>query len=296
MNEHPGTTFVFDDVDDIVYAWENIFNTIVDLHCPWREKRVKQAKQPPSMTKEVINQLRNRDVLLKVARRSNDTDNWAKYRSARNKAGFFLRSAKRELFNLDFKENKNNVGAISKTIKTLPGTTEGTTQHVNKLIVDGRDADNTKEVAEQFNTCFCSIADKLKRSLSYVPLLDLSKLNNFVQSCKDSGVRFSLPTIITSEQVINIILKISPNKASDIDKISASLLRIAATNIAPSIARIINYSFSSGKFPQRWKIAKVTPLLKSGANSNPCNYRPISVLPIFRRSLNDICTTLFIFS
>ena len=29
------TAFVFDDVDDIVYAWENI----VDLHCPWREKR-----------------------------------------------------------------------------------------------------------------------------------------------------------------------------------------------------------------------------------------------------------------
>ena len=68
------TTFVFEDVDDIVYAWENIFNTIVDLHCPWREKRVKQATQPPWITKEVISQLRNRDVLLKVARRSNDTD------------------------------------------------------------------------------------------------------------------------------------------------------------------------------------------------------------------------------
>ena len=84
-------------------------------------------------------------------------------------------------------------------------------------------------------------------SLSYIPP-DLSKLNDFVQSRKDPGVRFSVP-IITSEQVINIILKISPDKASGIDKISASLLRIAATNIAPSNARIINCSFSSGKFP-----------------------------------------------
>ena len=158
---------------------------------------------------------------------------------------------------------------------------ESTTQHVKKLIVDGRDVDNTEEVAQQFNTYFCSIADKLKCLLSYVPL-DLSELNDFVQSCKDPGVRFSVP-IITSKQVINIILKISPNKASGIDKISASLLRIAATNIAPIIARIINCSFSSGKFSQRWKIAKVMPLFKSGANSNPCNYRPISVLPILSK-------------
>ena len=56
----------------------------------------------------------------------------------------------------------------------------------------------TEEVAEEeLNTYFCSIADKLKRSLSYVPLLDLSKLNDFVQSRKDPGVRFSVP-IITS--------------------------------------------------------------------------------------------------
>ena len=112
------------------------------------EKRVKQAKQPPWMTKEVINELRNRDVLLKVARRSNDTDDWAKYRSARKKAGFFLRSAKREFFNSDFEENKNIVGAIWKTIKTLTGTKKCSTQHVNKLINDGRDVDNTEEVAE----------------------------------------------------------------------------------------------------------------------------------------------------
>ena len=111
-----------------------------------------------------------------MARRSNDTDDWVNYRSARNKAVSFLRSAKREFFNSAFEENKNNVGAIWKTIKTLTGTKKGTTQHVKKLIIDGRDVDNTEEVAEQFNTYFCSIADKLKHSLSYVPLVFLRRL------------------------------------------------------------------------------------------------------------------------
>ena len=71
-----------------------------------------------------------------MARRSNDTDDWAKYRSARNKAVFFLRSAKRGFFNSAFEENKNNVGAIWKTLKTLTETKKGTTRHVKKLIVD----------------------------------------------------------------------------------------------------------------------------------------------------------------
>ena len=111
-----------------------------------------------------------------------------------------------------------------------------------------------------------------------------------------STILFSLAKI--QKQVINIILKISSNKASGIDMISASLLRIAATNIAPSIERIliINCSFSSGKFPQRCKIAKVTPLLKSGANSNPCNYRPISVLPILSKIIErHMHDSLYIF-
>ena len=45
-----------------------------------------------------------------------------------------LRSAKREFFNAAFEENKNNVGAIWKTIKTLTGTKKGTTQHVKKFL------------------------------------------------------------------------------------------------------------------------------------------------------------------
>ena len=90
---------------------------------------------------------------------------------------------------------------------------------------------------------------------------------------------FSVPDI-TNAQVLQIIKGISPHKAAGIDKISARFLRIAAPTLAPSIARLINISFSTGKFPTRWKTANVTPLFKHGAASDPSNYRPISVLPV----------------
>ncbi|PFX16008.1 RNA-directed DNA polymerase from mobile element jockey [Stylophora pistillata] len=88
---------------------------------------------------------------------------------------------------------------------------------------------------------------------------------------------------ITSAQVSAIMMKISSHKATGIDGISARLLRIGMPAIAPCIARLINLSMSTGKFPTRWKTAKVTPLFKGGALSDPSNYRPISVLPVLSK-------------
>ena len=51
---------------------------------------------------------------------------------------------------------------------------------------------------------------------------------------------------------------------------------------------IFNLSITKGKFPNSMKIAKVTPLFKSGDMSDPSNYRPISVLPCFSKILEPI--------
>ena len=49
------------------------------------------------------------------------------------------------------------------------------------------------------------------------------------------------------------------------------------------IAQIFNVSVSSGSFPAKLKTAKVVPVFKSGDESKPGNYRPISLLSIFNR-------------
>ena len=147
-----------------------------------------------------------------------------------------------------------------------------------KLTVNGCEIDNSKDMAEQFNTYFSTIVDILQDGLRHIPS-DLSKLKNFIRSRKELDVSFSIPAI-TSAQVNKIIMNISPHKVAGIDKIGARFLRIAAPAVVPSIARLINFSFTTGKFPKRWKTAMVTPLLKNGADTDRCNYRPISVLPV----------------
>ena len=79
--------------------------------------------------------------------------------------------------------------------------------------------------------------------------------------------------------------KLSPRKAAVIDKISSQLLRIAAPFIAPVVATLINFSLSSGSFPDRWKTAKVSPLYKSGFDQYLCY---LSFLKLSRDSSSEI--------
>ena len=46
---------------------------------------------------------------------------------------------------------------------------------------------------------------------------------------------------------------------------------------------IMNTSILEGTFPKKIKLAKVVPVFKSGEDTGPNNYRPISLLSIFNR-------------
>ena len=46
---------------------------------------------------------------------------------------------------------------------------------------------------------------------------------------------------------------------------------------------IFNLSIVTGIFPDRWKIARVAPIFKSGQSDDRSNYRPILVLPFLTR-------------
>ena len=48
---------------------------------------------------------------------------------------------------------------------------------------------------------------------------------------------------------------------------------------------VMNRTINEGSLPADWKHAIVTPVHKAGSKSDPSNFRPISVLPIFSKIL-----------
>jgi hypothetical protein len=70
-----------------------------------------------------------------------------------------------------------------------------------------------------------------------------------------------------------------------LDMIIPGMLKDAASELATPLSYIMNLSLRTDVVPLKWKIAKVTPIHKSGPTSSFDNYRPISVLPILSKIL-----------
>ena len=56
----------------------------------------------------------------------------------------------------------------------------------------------------------------------------------------------------------------------------------------------MNYSFYTGTFVRAWKIAEVTPILKSGNSEDPSNNRPISPLAILSKVSERLANGKFV--
>lgn len=92
------SAFSFDDIDDMLSSWKLLFNTALDSNSPWQVKRVAKARKLPWLNSSVSRQLRERDRLLKIAKRSQNPTDWESYKAARNEAVSLLRRAKSQFF------------------------------------------------------------------------------------------------------------------------------------------------------------------------------------------------------
>ena len=100
--------------------------------------------------------------------------------------------------------------------------------------------------------------------------------------------------MVSEKEVEHVVKNITPNKAPGIDKISARVLEDSLPVTLPSITRIMNNSFCSNTFAKSWKTAEVVPVPKSGDPENPCNNRPISLLPILSKVMERLAHGQFV--
>ena len=74
------------------------------------------------------------------------------------------------------------------------------------------------------------------------------------------------------------LTRLQRSKAAALDNLPPGLLKDSAKEISSSLCYIINRSINTGVFPSSWKIAKITPVYKSGSVNEIENHRPVSIL------------------
>ena len=71
------------------------------------------------------------------------------------------------------------------------------------------------------------------------------------------------------------------------------VLNLVSPIFVQPLTRLINLSIKSGCFPTKWKMARVTPLFKDGAQDCQDNFRPISMLSILSKVCEKHVTASF---
>ena len=266
----------FDDPEDKLYAFDSLFNDILDEHAPVKTIKFR-GRANACVTDENRELMKTRDYWKAKARKSKDPLHWSAYKKFHREVNREIRMAERKFATEQIINNKNNTNSIWKTIRTCIPKKSASQRNYSK---------DDKTVANEFNSFFASVGDNtikkievLAREANY----NLGK-RSFVPKNYSLPDQFTF-SAVPHNQVESIVKSMASNKAPGIDKVPIRVIKDCLPAILPSITSIINATFESAIFPNMWKIAVVTPTPKEGDDEVPNNNRPISLLPV----LSKVC-------
>ena len=150
-------------------------------------------------------------------------------------------------------------------------------QDIREVVFDGNSCTDIGEIAENFNDFFVNIAENLDNNL---PNSNVSPTHYLTENFPDSFYLFPP----TNDEILKLISLLKLTK-TNINTIPVAIFKRIGIFIICPLVKLIGLSFMSGKFPDILKIARVTPIFKSGAHNLPSNYRPIVSLPFISKIL-----------
>ena len=147
---------------------------------------------------------------------------------------------------------------------------------------------NQIQIVENHNEHFVKIRPEHARKLELNPNDDPIKYLNSI----DVNHKFSFK-IMSEEAMVRFLVMLKGGKTPGPESVSPNLVKDEAKSIVKPLMLILNVSLPKGIVPNVWKLAKITPIFKSGAPNEKNNYRPISALSVSAKLFENIYTLLF---
>ena len=206
--------------------------------------------------------------------------NETNYKSYKRLFESVLKRSKKNYYSEKLNKNNNtqNTWNIIKEVigkKNLDRNTLPTIIKINNNLIV-----NKSLIAETLNNFFVDIGTNLASKIGP----SQTNFRSYLTPNKNVMTNHEL----TEDELLNSVSLLKPNKSSGVDDVSSNVIIKSINFIKIPLLHIFNLSLKYGVFPENLKIAKVTPIYKTGDPSDVSNYRPISVLTCFSKILERV--------
>ena len=251
----------FSDLYNIYFPTKIIKVKNKDLNSPWITKGIKKSSKRKQRLYEKF--LKNRTEKPELA-----------YKTYKRLFESIKKHSKKLHLSNPILKYKNNIKKPWEVIKESIGKRNCHDQNFpKKIVVDGKDITDEELIAKCFDKYFAEIGPKLAKNIQKSSI----NFESFMKTCDSTQAESAL----TINELKDAFFSLQINKSPGYDKISFNVVRNCFGPLLKPLMFIFNLSLQKGSFPDKLKIAKVTPVFKADDVNELWNYRPISVLPCF---------------
>ena len=260
------------------YEFETKLNSIIDKHIPLKKLSKKELNQQhkPWITAGIRNSIKRRDKLYKkfIKAKNEDSRNFyhITYKELRNQIVNVCRQSKNNYYQHYFMENANNLKKTWKGIKSIISINSSVKVEPSSLVIEDKLITDHKQIAEEFNKYFSTIAKKLRKNINNVN-------QDFREYLHNNNENSFFIRATDEHEILRLITELDCKKAIGPHSIPTEIFKYIKPIIVESLTDIINLSFKTGIYIDNLKISKAIPIYKQKGDNLVCsNYRPISLL------------------
>ena len=257
-----------------------IFSTIYEKHFPVKTIYIKTKNiLSPWITKGLIKSSKQK-LYIKFLKKRNDI-NENNYKSYKTLFEKIKHNSKKTYYSKLLLKHQNNAKKTWSVMKEIIGKSKyDSSSFPRRINIDGTDIYKDNQIANSFNNFFVEIGPKLASTISAGSRSFKTYLNKTNHSIENSQ--------LTSSELKTAFFALKKDKAAGYDDINSGIVLKCYDEVKHVLFHIFDNSIRFGIFPDALKLAKITPILKTGDESLLTNYRPVSVLPVFSKILERI--------
>ena len=250
-------------------------NTCIDTVAPMVTKEIRRPPAP-WMNTEIKQAMSNRDHLRIIRDLVGDQNSFEQYKQSKVKVKSMIQFAKTRYNQNQLRLNKKKTWNVIN--KIVPNKKNG-----------GRKSnlDNPEETSEKFNRFFANVGKNVYQEITAtIQVREDSPIpleNNRLFSRRE----LFRPNPVDVGKVVKIVNSLKNTNSHGPDNIISRFLKDSMPVIGFYLTVIINTSIVTGKVPIEWKYSIVNPLYKEGEVDEPSNFRPISLLCIMSKVLEN---------